>query len=227
LWEEKYGISTFTASTVFGALHAAARFAKILGKEDDVSVYEAQAAIIQRAIIDNLYDKEAKYFYKHINVRDGKIEADRTIDASSFYGLFRFGVLSVDDPLLTEVVKTAEAMLENPIGGLARYRDDRYYRVVDDAPGNPWIVTTLWLAEYYIAKAKTAEDFDIVKHKFRWVADRAFPSGILAEQFHPKTGAPLSVAPLTWSHAGYALAVATYLHRLEQLGISPACYPIQ
>ena len=34
-----------------------------------------------------------------------------------------------------------------------------------------------------------------------WTAAHALPSGVLAEQIHPVTGEPLSVAPLTWSHA--------------------------
>jgi oligosaccharide amylase len=227
LWEEKYGISTFTASAVYGALVAAARFAKILGKEDDESVFSREAKVIRTAILEHLYDSKAKYFYKHVNVRDGVVEADTTIDASSFYGIFKFGILLPEDPMLREAVWTAEREIKAPVGGIARYKNDYYYRSDESTPGNPWIVTTLWLAEYYIALAKHVEDFSIVKEKLTWVADRAFPSGILAEQFHPRTGAPLSVAPLTWSHAAYALVITLYLQRLEQLGISPACYPIQ
>lgn len=227
LWEEKYGISTFTASAVFGALHAAASFATILGKGDDASIYTREASVIQTAIISHLRNKDSDSFYKLINVVDGRSEADTTIDASSFYGLFRFGVLSVDDPLLGRIAQHTKEALQSHIGGLARYQGDRYYRSAEGAPGNPWIVTTLWLAEYYIACAKSVGDFDKVKELLSWVSSRAFTSGVLAEQFHPETGAPLSVAPLTWSHAGYVLAVVLYLRRLEELGISPVCYPIQ
>ena len=43
------------------------------------------------------------------------------------------------------------------IGGVARYENDYYHQVSQDVgsvPGNPWIICTLWLAEWYIAKAK-------------------------------------------------------------------------
>lgn len=227
LWEERHGISTYTASSVYGGLLAASRFAKILGKEDDASRYIREADVIQKAILQYLFDKEHMYFYKLIVVKDGVITPDTTIDASSFYGVFKFGILSVNDQVLFEVAKTMERELMTPIGGISRYKKDAYWAVDHAGYGNPWIVTTLWLAEYYIAHAKKEKDFDSVKKLFKWVADRAFTSGILPEQCNPYNGAPLSVAPLTWSHAAYAYAVTLYLKRLEELGINPTAYPIQ
>ncbi len=50
-----------------------------------------------------------------------------------------------------------------------------------------------------------------------WVAARAFDSGILAEQFHPYTGQPIGVSPLTWSHATIVVVVLEYLKKLQEL----------
>ncbi len=50
-----------------------------------------------------------------------------------------------------------------------------------------------------------------------WVAARALPSGVLAEQVHPYTNEPLSVSPLTWSHSTAVVAVLDYLDRLREL----------
>ena len=50
-----------------------------------------------------------------------------------------------------------------------------------------------------------------------WVVARALPSGVLAEQIHPYTGDPLSVSPLTWSHAAFVETVQQYLTRLASL----------
>ena len=41
------------------------------------------------------------------------------------------------------------------------------------------------------------------------------PSGVLAERVHPYTNAPMSVAPLTWSHATYVATIQAYLEKLE------------
>ena len=55
------------------------------------------------------------------------------------------------------------------------------------------------------------------------VTSRALPSGVLAEQVHPYTNQPLSVSPLTWSHAAFVTTVLEYLLRLEDLYICPRC----
>jgi hypothetical protein len=56
-----------------------------------------------------------------------------------------------------------------------------------------------------------------------WVAARALPSGILAEQVNPYTDEPLSVSPLTWSHATFVAMVQHYLDKLESLEKCPTC----
>jgi GH15 family glucan-1,4-alpha-glucosidase len=50
-----------------------------------------------------------------------------------------------------------------------------------------------------------------------WVADHALPSGALAEQVHPYTNEPLSVSPLTWSHATFVTVVLEYLEKRRVL----------
>jgi hypothetical protein len=45
----------------------------------------------------------------------------------------------------------------------------------------------------------------------------ALPSGVLAEQVHPYTGQPVSVSPLTWSHASFIKVVQEYLSKLKLL----------
>ena len=43
------------------------------------------------------------------------------------------------------------------VGGIARYEGDRYYLSSagsKEVPGNPWFICTLWLAQWYIARAE-------------------------------------------------------------------------
>jgi GH15 family glucan-1,4-alpha-glucosidase len=40
---------------------------------------------------------------------------------------------------------------------------------------------------------------------------------LLSEQLHPHTGAPLSVSPLTWSHAEFLVTVDEYCAKAESL----------
>ncbi len=228
LWEEKFGISTFTASAVYGALKAAARFAELLGKHDEAREYESGAEAIQRAILKFLWSEEDKCFYKHINVKDEVITADRTVDASSAYGIFRFGVLSVNDDRLVTAVRTTREKLRAKDGfGIARYTGDMYHRMESRSPGNPWFICALWFLQYDIARAKNEDELTRVIEGFEWVRAHALPSGVLSEQVHPETGAQLSVAPLTWSHAEFVYTVIYYLEKLQELGICEMCYPIK
>jgi glucoamylase len=116
--------------------------------------------------------------------------------------------------------------VKTDVGGMARYEGDGYHRVsnnYEDVPGNPWFICTLWLAQWYIAKAKNKEDLKEAVPVIEWVASRALPSGILAEQVHPYTNKPLSVSPLTWSHAAFVTTVLEYVNKLGRIDSCPAC----
>jgi GH15 family glucan-1,4-alpha-glucosidase len=113
------------------------------------------------------------------------------------------------------------------VGGLARYEADGYMRSggadVEKIPGNPWFICTLWLADYRIASARSLEDLEKAMEILEWVTERALPSGVLAEQVDPLTGAPVSVSPLTWSHSTVVATVIAYLRKLEALLECEAC----
>ncbi|OGC82730.1 MAG: hypothetical protein A2788_00370 [Candidatus Abawacabacteria bacterium RIFCSPHIGHO2_01_FULL_46_8] len=227
LWEEKRGISTFTTATVYAGLEAAAYFARLLGKQDDEQRYHTAAAEVQAACLKYLYDEKEGYFYKLLNFSGEEISYDKTIDASSAYAVFAFGILAPEDERLQRAMKlTAERLCcKTKIGGTARFAGDKYLQVNKDLPGNPWFVTTLWLTEYHLARAKNLQDLQRVKDDLMWVVDKALPSGILSEQLDPDTGEQISVAPLTWSHTAFVLVVMRYLEKLEELGIAKVCAP--
>ncbi len=220
LWEEKYGTSTYTASAVYGGLMAASRFALMLGKDDDARTYQAVAQRMQSAILSVLYDRELKMFVKQvIHADDGELVYDKTVDTSSFYGPLLFGVVDADEEIMKDAKKTVDERLtiSGESKGYVRYENDRYYRMHDAGSPNPWVITTLWMAQYYIERAKTVKDLKLALEILEWTCSHATESGVLAEQMHPHTRAHLSTAPLVWSHAEYVLAVDAYLKKLGQL----------
>jgi GH15 family glucan-1,4-alpha-glucosidase len=226
IWEEKWGTHTYTCASVYGALETAADLAKVLGKKDDERRFRAVATEIQQGIMTYLWDEKRGYFIKSIE-RSESMLSDTTLDSSSAYGIFLFGVLPADDVRLARAFEVTVRQLSYgiPIGGIARYERDGYYRSDPESVGNPWIITTLWYAEYLIARAQSDHDLDHVREIFNWVIKRALPSGALAEQFDPRSGEPLSVSPLAWSHAQYVGAVLKYLDKLEHLGLCLKCNP--
>lgn len=228
LWEDRRAIHTFTCACVFGGLRAAARFAALFGDAAQAEVYESAASEVREGMRKFLYREELGRFARSINVRgDGELEIDEGVDASLF-GLFYFGAFAPDDELVRETMRAVEERLwaKTEIGGVARYEGDGYMRVTDDltkAPGNPWFICTLWLADYRIASARNLEELERAVELLEWVVERALPSGVLAEQVDPLTGAPLSVSPLTWSHATVVATVIAYLRKLEALLACDAC----
>ena len=60
-------------------------------------------------------------------------------------------------------------------------------------------------------RARTPAQLPPSRELLEWVAAHALPVGVLAEQIHPYAGAPLSVSPLTWSHAAFVESVHQYL----------------
>jgi GH15 family glucan-1,4-alpha-glucosidase len=220
LWEEKYGTSTYTAASVYGGLMAASRFAMVLGKDDDARTYQAVAQRLQSAIASVLYDPEMKMFVKHVlHSEDGDLTFDRTIDTSSFYGLILFEVFDIDDPKIIASAKTVDARLrvEANSKGYVRYENDAYYRMRDAGTSNPWVITTLWMAQYHIRKARTLKDLKPALELLEWTCSHATTGGVLAEQMHPHTREHLSTSPLVWSHAEYVLAVDAYLNKIAEL----------
>ena len=113
--------------------------------------------------------------------------------------------------------------VKTPVGGVARYEGDSYHRVSPDVPGNPWFICTLWLAHYLIGRAETEAELEEALPIIRWAAERALPSGVLGEQVDPFTDAPISVSPLTWSHATVVHVVMEYLEKIEGLRRCATC----
>ena len=229
-WEEKYGISTYTCATVVAGLLAASNFARVLGKKENEKIYKQGADEIREAMCKYLYDEKEGYFYKMLDVKDDEIVYDKTLDISSFYGLVSLSVLDVNDEKIERFaqVVTKRLSCQTEIGGFGRYEGDEYFRQKEDSlvPGNPWVITTLWVAQYYIAKAKEETELSEAKKLIDWVVERMLPSGILAEQFDPYDGTPLSAMPLTWSHAEFVTTIVKYLDKLEELDFCDDCNPV-
>jgi hypothetical protein len=81
------------------------------------------------------------------------------------------------------------------------------------------MICTLWLADWFLERGRWPEDLERAQDLLLWVVDRALPSGVLPEQLHPLTGAPLSISPLTWSHAEFVGTVHRFLDCLGRLQV--------
>lgn len=277
LWEERWGVHSFTVASVYAALRSAWQFAVCFGDTTRASTYALAAEEVRDAFVKHMWCEEKGRFLRRIvpldhdrtaelmaDVMAGRtpqpagtdvyamlpgnghpvglpatsskttaaqvhieFERDEVIDVS-MYAIFALGLLPVDDPRVQKTMAAIEERLwiKTDVGGVARYEDDYYHQVSQDTdriPGNPWFICTLWVADYRIARAKTIDDLAQALPILEWVADHALTSGVLAEQVHPETNAPLSVSPLTWSHATVVSTVVAYITKLEEMSLCATC----
>ena len=217
LWENSRGIHSFTCATVAAGLRAAANFADVFAEKTRADGYRQAADEIVRAMGERLYnERHGRFLRSLVTDNDDNLHEDATIDASLF-SVFYFDCFAADDK---RVAATMAAVIDklSVAGGVARFENDDYMRTDGRFAGNPWFICTLWLAEYYIALAKTAADLEKPLNILKWVARAALPSGVLAEQLDPATGEHVSVSPLTWSHSTFVATVHSYLRKSRHLG---------
>lgn len=223
LWEERCGEHLYSASSVFGGLYSAAKAAEILGFNDLAEKYLNEAKSIKEAIINLGWKPETNSFLRGIKreidgdtaekIKNSKrvvteigkkgyrkyyLYEDDIIDISLLGITEPFNVIDPKD----EKMKATAALIEEKlwvteVGGLKRYEDDIYIG------GNPWILTTLWLALY---KIRTGQ-YDRAIELLEWASEHSTSLGLLPEQIDKVTGEPAWVIPLTWSHAMFVLTV--------------------
>jgi GH15 family glucan-1,4-alpha-glucosidase len=223
LWEERRGVHTFTVAATIGGLRAAAAFARDMGALDHCALFEEGAERMRGAMLRHLWVPERQRFARMATpLPDGSYRLDMTTDAAN-HAIFAFEALPPDHPAVVAEMDAIRQRLwvGTDVGGIARYERD-YYRAVEHhdierVPGNPWVICTVWPALHQIAAARSLHELEPALQTLDWVRERALPSGVLAEQFDPYTGEPISVCPLTWSHATVMSAISHYLLRHAEL----------
>lgn len=201
LWEQSYLTTTYTTATVYAALLAASDLASAANDSDNAVRWRSAANDIQEAAHRHLYNEEKQAFYMGLSVKDGHITYNDTIDCSSIFGAYIFGLFAADSNEMTSSIKTIESLfsITETNYGLPRYENDEYRRVSAGVTGNYWFICSLWLAQYYIDN----DGYDKAHKILDWVKSHALSTGMMAEQLDPVTNEIISPAPLTWTHAEY------------------------
>lgn len=214
LWEEIFATFTYTTAVTYGALLAASDLATVAGDSDNAIKWRSAADDMKAAAAKHLYNEERKVFYKSVSVVDGQITKDPTIDVSSIFGAFMFGLFDTNSTELTSSVATMVERfnLLDDEPGIPRYENDNYRRTDPSVTGNWWYITTLWHAQYLMER----QDLGAAKQILDWVEDHALNTGMLGEQINPLSDEVISPAPLTWSHAEYVSTMLDYIERTKK-----------
>ncbi len=225
LWEERLGEHAYSSAAVYAGLKSAVEIAKLLGKTDHfIENWDVTAERIKQSIVKYFWKEDFNRFIRSVRVklngwglepsnnttllqvnpkgytRDFTLE-DWIVDVSLVGLCIPFEVFAAEDERMKNTVALIEQVLTSQgIGGLKRYENDGYIG------GNPWVLTTLWVALYHV---KTG-NFSKAKEYLFWAANGKTGLGLLPEQVNKDTGKPDWVIPLTWSHA-------MYVHVLSEL----------
>jgi len=225
-WEERLSQGTYSAAAVYAGLQAASAIARDMGAPKLAGQWAKAANHMRQAIISLQWSHELKRYYRGIGKRIDECEfnylrdngfkaweekdplglyttfwsaADSNIDSSLMALGFPFNVAPPGDEKLMATVNVIESTLWNHrVGGLHRYEGDNY------AGGNPWIISTLWLALHYFREGNSKRTEELLS----WCLNHTNHNLLLPEQVHKENGGPAWVVPLKWSHAMY---VITYL----------------
>jgi len=195
IWEQKYLTHTYTVALTYASLTEAVALAEALDQNDDAVRWQSAAEDIH-AHRRRFYNSEKQYFYKGFITRNDEVVYDETIDSSSLFGVFMYGLFDIDSSEVKSSYATLQQTLMSDDVGVIRYQSDDYYRVNTEM-ANIWPITSLWFAQY----AMEVGDMDRARRVLDWVVERMSTSGTLPEQLSPLEHKPLSVSPLAWSHA--------------------------
>lgn len=213
LWEEQYITSTYTTAVTFAGLQTAAELAEQYGDSDSAVKWRAASDDIYESAHKHLFNEERSYFYKGIRfASDGSMEFDQTVDLSSFFGAYMFGLFPLDGGEIERAFDTIQSLfMKDGVMGLPRYEGDDYNRTDGSGLGNYWFITSLWIAQY----AEEVGNQELRSAIDEWLHSKIDRSLMLSEQLNPATSEPISVSPLAWSHAEY---MAMQLDKLNRPG---------
>ena len=195
LWEMHEGVNIYSLASIFSAFDSMIKIYEALQgefnenrlKQENINKQKDELKKglqeIKKYILDKLYDEEKKSFVRN--------EEDKWLDSSILGIVTPFNIFSPNEKKVTNTIERINLNLRTYTGGYLRFENDYY------SEGRPWVISTLWMAEYYIK----AKEYKKAKECFDFVVHTATEHGFLAEQIENSTMSSVWVIGLAWSHA--------------------------
>lgn len=242
LWEEVLGEHFYTLMAQQAAMVEGAALARDLGDIGASDWYLRQGEAI-RAHLNTFLSSSTDYIPATLNFKGGLNSKNSNLDVAVILGLLHAGgpqrLTSWDDLRIHKTLNTLHKTFSSlyPINAqmsdyapvIGRYPEDVYGGDNFDG-GNPWVLTTLALAEahyelaaHYATKKSTlksnvneSENLKLARDHmlhgeryFERVQIHANPDGSLSEQISRFNGYMMSANNLTWSYASVLTAAAS------------------
>lgn len=153
---------------------------------------------------DEMKSRLDQHFLGHFARSYGKIP-DRRIDASIIGLVYPYDVYDANDPMMLSSIREIEDKLSIK-GGVHRYEHDNYDGWMAgqqhrNKGAGAWPLLNFWLSIYYSIQG----DRKKAEKCYDWVLEKMADRDDLPEQIF-ENEMQISVSPLLWSHAMFALA---------------------
>lgn len=232
-WEFSVGEIFYATYLTCRALHVGVRLATAVADTAACQRYSHKELELQRDV-EALYDNERGSFVAGQSLVIPWMDALTKIDSAVIGSIVcaydpSNTWLDVDDPRVIATVTAIERACEArwPVNvawraagnlgmGIGRFPEDMNDGI-GSTGGNPWTVTTLWMAQYYLRRAQRLGPESTNSGQFQRLVNQAdgylsfvlhhVPAGRVSEQIDGSTGHPRGMAPLGWAHGELAVTL--------------------
>lgn len=202
LWEMNEGVHLYSISSIIAAFEAMKKIYSVLEIKDDNSRLKKEkrnnlviklnkySVLLKSYIKENLIDSNQMILKRNLK--------DCNMDVSVIGAVYPFDVFDAKEKVVKNTIDKINMTLRTYTNGYLRFEYDNYM-----GGNNPWAITTLWMALYYIKAGdiKQAEDC------FKYVVNTACKYGFLAEQVNNEDENFKWVIGLGWSHAMFVIVL--------------------
>ncbi len=212
LWEMNEGVHLYSISSIVAAFKRMNEIYNVLNDENEKNArlklekrnklslkLNKYIDMLQNYIEENFKDKNTKTLKRNLN--------DNQMDISIMGAIYPFEIFDTKDEFVKNTVDKINMTLRTYTNGYLRFENDSYM-----GGGNPWVITTLWMALYYIkiGKIKAAEQC------FKYVVNTASEYGFLSEQVNNENSDFQWVIGLGWSHAMFIIVLDELLKKYDK-----------
>lgn len=210
LWEMNEGVHLYSLSSIISGLECMKKiYETIDNKQENLRLKQEKRnkialklnkyiQLLKDYIEDNLIDKNTKTLKRNLK--------DNNMDISVIGAVYPFNVFNPNEKVIKNTVNKINMTLRTHTSGYLRFEYDNYM-----GGNNPWIITTLWMALYYIK----INDLDNAKKCFSFVVNTSLRHGFLAEQVNNDDKNFKWVIGLGWSHAMFIIVLNELLKANE------------
>lgn len=210
LWEMNEGVHLYSLSSIISGLECMKKiYETIDNKQENLRLKQEKRnkialklnkyiQLLKDYIEDNLIDKNTKTLKRSLK--------DNNMDISVIGAVYPFNVFNPNEKVIKNTVDKINMTLRTHTSGYLRFEYDNYM-----GGNNPWIITTLWMALYYIK----INDLDNAKKCFSFVVNTSLRHGFLAEQVNNDDKNFKWVIGLGWSHAMFIIVLNELLKANE------------